>query len=82
MSQFNNVAKHGSDDSKDEIDSLTKTIEDIGLARFIGRINAGVVDPDAGLTALNSFVEKEAARPLISRVAHFLLCKEDSYKNQ
>lgn len=47
-------------------------IQEIGLARFIGRINAGVIPAEEGYRAVERFVSKEHKRPFISSVARAL----------
>lgn len=64
-----------------ELGRLDETVEEIGVARFIGRINSGVIDPEAGYDAVERYVERTERRPLLSRVAQFLFGREDRYIN-
>lgn len=59
---------------------LLQLIEDIGVARFVGRINAGVVSSEHGYAALEYFVDKAKERPLASKVAHAVFGRVDSYR--
>jgi hypothetical protein len=58
---------------------LLKTIEQIGIARFVGRINAGVIPAEQGYAAVEHFVSHAKERPFVSKVAHMVLGRVDSY---
>ncbi|MFW5333260.1 hypothetical protein [Hydrogenophaga sp. ZJX-1] len=58
---------------------LLKTIEQIGIARFVGRINAGVIPTEQGYAAVEHFVAHAKERPFVSKVAHMVLGRVDSY---
>jgi len=58
---------------------LLKTIQEIGIARFVGRINAGIIPPDQGYAAVEHFISHAKERPLVSKVAHMVLGRVDSY---
>lgn len=58
---------------------LLRLIEDIGVARFVGRINAGVVSSEHGYAALEHFVAQAKERPLASKVAHAMFGRVDTY---
>lgn len=56
---------------------LEKMIHEIGVARFAGRLQSGVLPKEVGYEVLYSFVSKEKERPLLSRIAHIVLQKKD-----
>lgn len=58
---------------------LLQTIEQIGIARFVGRINAGVIPTEQGYAAVEHFVSHAKERPFASKVAHMVLGRVDSY---
>lgn len=58
---------------------LQKTIESIGLARFIGRINSGGIPTDLGNAAVERFIASEQSRPLLSVLSQTLFGRRDSY---
>lgn len=62
-----------------EAAELQQTIEEIGLARFIGRINSGVIPTDVGFRAMEVFVSSEKERPLLSKLTQVVLGRTDSY---
>ena len=65
-----------------EVQELEHTIEKIGVARFVGRINSGLVEPEIGYKVVNSFVSRESNRPLLSRLSHLLLGRSDTYNSR
>lgn len=58
---------------------LQRTIEEIGLARFIGRVNSGVIPSDVGFRAMEMFVSSEKERPFLSKLTQVVLGRTDSY---
>lgn len=58
---------------------LQGVLDDIGIARFVGRINAGVIPSEVGLEVINAFVAAEERRPFVSRLAHSFLGRRDSF---
>lgn len=62
-----------------EVVQLVGTIKEIGLARFVGRINAGVVGADDGYAAVERFVSEEKKRPILSTLKEALSGRIDSY---
>jgi hypothetical protein len=62
-----------------EVLELQETLKKIGLARFIGRINSGVIPDHAGYEAVQNFVSDEQSRPLLSLFTQALLGRTDSY---
>lgn len=58
---------------------LQKTIEEIGIARFVGRVNSGVIPSDKGYAAVEKFVSHAKERPLLSRLSYFMLGRADKY---
>ena len=61
-------------------EDLEDTIKKIGVARFVGRINSGVVDAEAGYEAVDRYLSHERDRPFWSRVAEAVLSKKDVYR--
>ena len=59
--------------------ALDRTVREIGVARLVGRINSGVIDPEAGYRALERFMAQEHARPFLSRLSHSLLGRPDTF---
>lgn len=62
-----------------EAHNLQDTIKEIGLARFVGRINSGVIPSDVGLEAVEFFVTQREHRPFVSRLVHSVLGRRDSF---
>ena len=58
---------------------LEDKIREIGMARFVGRVNSGLVNVEAGYQAIDAYVSKEKERPLISKLAQVILGRPDSY---
>ena len=58
---------------------LQATIHQIGIARFVGRINSGLIPNDEGYAVVESFVEEAKQRPILSKVTKFVLNSNDSY---
>ena len=65
----------------DTNENLVEEIRKIGLARFVGRINAGVIDASAGYSAVERFNLDERRRPLVSRLTHIFIGREDPYRH-
>lgn len=61
------------------VSELQVTFKQIGIARFVGRINSGIIPPDEGYAVVETFVEKAKERPFLSRVTKFVLGSNDSY---
>jgi len=61
---------------------LDKTLAEIGVARFVGRINAGVIESTEGYEAVERLVSREKARPLLSRLSHAILGKTDTFDSK
>ena len=70
--------REGSGSSEDRAAKFLEQIQEIGLARFIGRINAGVIPTEEGYQAIELFVSKERRRPLISTIARALAGRQGS----
>lgn len=62
-----------------EILELHRTIESIGIARFVGRINSGIIPSEEGYAALELFVSKAKSRPFLSRISNLVLGGTDTY---
>lgn len=61
---------------------LEKTIEAIGLARFVGRINSGVIPATEGYEAVKKYVAAERERPLISRLTASFFGRTEPYSEK
>lgn len=61
------------------VSELQVTIKQIGIARFVGRINSGVIPSDEGYAVVETFVAEAKERPLLSKVTKFVLGSDDSY---
>ena len=61
------------------IAQMAETIREIGVARFVGRINSGVVDPETGYQAVEAYIANQKHRPFLSRWAAALLNRPDVY---
>ena len=66
----------------EEIAELQGTISEIGLARFIGRIDSGVIPASAGYEAVEHFVLHEKSRPFLSKLTQAVLGRPDSYSKR
>lgn len=73
------LASTGAQTSEDLGLELLSEIKRIGLARFVGRINAGLIDAAAGYAAVERFARQERKRPLISTISQVLMGRSDSY---
>lgn len=62
-----------------ETDEMFATIRQIGLARFVGRINSGVIPAEEGYEAVRRFVDLQKKRPFLSRMAHTVCGRTDTY---
>lgn len=65
--------------SATEAGQLDETVREIGVARFVGRINSGVIDATHGYQAVERFANAQAERSLLSRVTHVLLGRTDTF---
>lgn len=63
-------------------EELQRTIEQIGIARFVGRINSGVIPSERGYAAVEHFVAHAKKRPLLSKLTHLMLGRADSYAHR
>ena len=61
------------------VEKLVAKIHEIGLARFVGRIQSGVVSTDTGYEAVDQFVAAEKRRPFLSRLGQALVGRTDAY---
>lgn len=59
--------------------TLDTEVRRIGVARFVGRINAGVIDASSGYEAVERFAVEQEERPLLSKLSHLLLGKTDTF---
>lgn len=62
------------------IDELKEVIQEIGLARFLGRIRSGLILEEEGFAAVEAFLREESKRPLLSKVARALFNRDDAYE--
>jgi len=70
-----------SDDSKYDTSSeveLRRTIEIIGLARFVGRVNSGLIPSREGYAVVEQFVDQANVRPFVSRLSNLLFHPRES----
>jgi chromosome condensin MukBEF complex kleisin-like MukF subunit len=65
--------------SDTEAGRLDETMREIGVARFVGRINSGVIDAARGYQAVERFTSEQAERPLLSRLSHLLTGRTDTF---
>jgi hypothetical protein len=72
--------KRATDATSDtEAGRLDETVREIGVARFVGRINSGVIDATGGYRAVERFANEQSERSLLSRVTHMLLGRKDTF---
>ncbi len=62
-----------------ELGVLFSQLQSIGVARFVGRINSGVIEPEAGYKCVEMLVEAEEKRPWVSRISHLLTGHSDTF---
>jgi hypothetical protein len=74
---FANPKDSATEASDKQVGELVVEIQRIGLARFVGRINAGMIDSDDGYRAVERFTSSERTRPLLSRLSHLLVGRRD-----
>jgi hypothetical protein len=60
-------------------EELQRTIKEIGLARFVGRIQSGFVAEEEGYNAVDAYVDNARKRPLLSQIVHAILNRQDVY---
>lgn len=63
-------------------EDLQQTIKQIGIARFVGRINSGVIPSSTGYKAVQAFVGDAERRPFASRLTRLILKNGDSYAHR
>lgn len=59
-------------------EELQKMIEQIGIARFVGRINSGLIPRESGYDAVKQFIAYAKERPLLSRLTRSVLRRTDT----
>lgn len=69
-------------DSIEVNEKLEQTLDKIGVVRFVGRINSGVIPSEAGYKVLEHFVSRDSERPWISKIAHALLWRDEPYRTK
>lgn len=62
-----------------EAGRLDDTVREIGVARFVGRINSGVIDPARGYQAVERLTSEQTERPFLSRLSHILMGRTDTF---
>ncbi len=67
---------------EEELAMLVKTIERIGIARFVGRVNSGVIPSEQGYAAVEQYIAHAKERPLLSRLTHLVLSQSDTYAHR
>lgn len=60
------------------VEQLGGVIDDIGVTRFVGRIQSGLIDSAAGYAALSRFIAEQERRPLLSEVADVIFSRRVS----
>lgn len=63
-------------------EELQLTLKQIGIARFVGRINSGVIPSSEGYDAVEAYVENAQQRPFLSKLTSVLLNRSDSYAHR
>lgn len=76
-SRMGTAAATASQYDEPAVEALVVQIKQIGLARFVGRINAGVIDADQGYRAVERFAAGEKRRPLLSALGRALVGRGD-----
>lgn len=66
-------------DDQDQLDILISTI---GLARFVGRINSGLIDERTGYDTVARFMQHAHRRPFLSRLSHAMLGRTDTFEDR
>jgi len=61
---------------------LQRTLEQIGIARFVGRISSGVIPSEQGYAAVEQYVSHAKERPFLSRLTYLMLGRSDAYLNR
>ncbi len=61
---------------------LDVLIATIGLARFVGRINSGLIDERKGYDAVARFMQHAHRRPFLSRLSHAMLGRTDTFEGR
>lgn len=77
-SQDSSIHDHDLPSDKEEV-QLDSTVREIGVARFLGRINSGMIDPTRGFQAIERLAQEERERPLMSKLSHLLLGRRDAF---
>lgn len=62
--------------NEESVERLGGLIDDIGVTRFVGRIQSGLIDSAAGYVALSRFTAEQERRPLLSEVADVLFSRQ------
>ena len=63
-------------------EDLKLTLQKIGIARFVGRINSGVIPSSEGYDAVEAYVDNAQQRPFLSKLTSALLNRADSYAHR
>lgn len=66
--------------TRQSVEELRSTLREIGVARFEGRIEAGIIDRAKGEAVVDAFIAEQRSRPWVSRVVNFVLDAEESYR--
>lgn len=61
------------------VEQLGTVIDDIGVTRFVGRVQSGLIDAAAGYAALSRFTAQQEKRPLLSEVADVIFSRRVSH---
>lgn len=66
-------------DKEAKLQELYAVLKTIGVGRFSGRINAGLIEPDLGYRCVELLAEREEVRPFASRISHLLTGRIDTF---
>jgi hypothetical protein len=62
-----------------EPEELDRLLSEIGLARFAGRVHAGLLPSEAAYEAIERHAATERGRPLTSQLLHALLGRDEPF---
>ena len=65
---------------QEQLDALRDEIHRLGLTRFVGRLNSGIIDPEIGSQALELHLAEYFESNIISRITHLLCNRADTYR--
>ena len=65
-----------------ETSELDRLINEIGVARFAGRISGGFIAELPGYQAIERFIRADVKRPFLSKLSQALLHRPNSYEDE